>query len=245
MRINFLLRAGAWLGAGALIAIIGPVFAQKAGAVFDKPGATKTMQSKADSPKTICTSYADVMVRETQDGPASENAMLVRGPKAACEAKAPAGATTLETEGLALAGRKGDFLVFTAMDANGAADFVVIDARTGKTVLKDATVGSPEFRSANAEGGVVTLAYRRGINAPCSLPNSGARCWGSLVDDGKIPDSLARPAPAPELCAAAYKKSKALKDNPSLIAFDVETKIDASGKTTTIAKGKATCDAVP
>ena len=64
-------------------------------------------------------------------------------------------------------------------------------------------------------------------------------------DDGKIPESLARPAPNPSLCAASYKAGKSPKDNPSIIAFDVETSIDASGKVATIAKGKASCDPMP
>lgn len=233
---------------GALSAALlagAPALAQKPGATFDRPASTKRLQAKPDSPQTICTIYADAMVRETQDGPSSENALLVRGANGACAAKAPASAIEMETEGLALVGRKGDYLVFSAIDPNGATDFSVIDARTGKVVLKDATYGSPEFRSANAAGDVVTLAYRRGINAPCSLLQSGARCWGSLVDDGKVPDSLARPAPAPALCAASYKRAKSPKDNSSIVAFDVETTIDGAGKVTTLSKGAAICDPLP
>lgn len=237
-RVSYCLVAVA-LASGA------PAFAQKAGAVFDKPASTKKLQTKPDAPEVICTFYSDAMVREAHDGPTSENAMLVRGATAGCADKAPTGVANMETEGLALVGRKGDYLVFSAMDPNGAADFSVIDARTGKTVLKDATYGTPEFKSASATGGKTTLAYKRGINAPCSLLNSGARCWGSLVDDGKIPESLARPAPNPSLCAASYKAGKSPKDNPSIIAFDVETSIDGSGKVATIAKGKASCDPMP
>ncbi len=131
------------------------------------------------------------------------------------------------------------------MDPHGAADFTVIDARTGKVLLKDATYGAPEFKSATAEGGVVTLAYRRGINAACSLLETGARCWGSLVDDGKIPASLARPAPSPDLCAASYKREKSPRDNSSIVAFDVETAIDGAGKVTTTARGKPICNPLP
>lgn len=238
---------GLWSGlvaAGLITASGGPSLAQKAGAVFDKPASAKTL-GKDDAPKVICTAYADVIVREVQDGPSSEKAMLLRGAHAPCEAKAPAGAITLETEGLYLLGRKGDHLVFTALDPNGAADFAVIDARSGKSVLQDATYGSPDFKAASAAGGVTTLVYRRGINAPCSLPNSGERCWSSLVDGGKIPDSLARPAPGAALCAASYKKGKSPKDNPSIIAFDVETTIDAAGKVATAAKGKLACEPMP
>lgn len=238
---------GLWSGlvAACLIAASGPsVLAQKAGAVFDKPASTKTF-GKDDAPKVICTAYADVVVREVQDGPSAEKAMLLKGPGAACDAKAPAGAITLETEGLYLLGRIGDRIVFSALDPHGAVDFSVVDAHSGKVVLTGGTHGTPEFKSARSAGGVTTLVYRSGINAPCSLTNGGARCWGSLVDDGKIPDSLARPAPSPSICAASYKKEKSPKDNPSIVSFDVETTIDAEGKATTVAKGKVACDPMP
>lgn len=238
---------GLWsglVGAGLIAASGAPSLAQKAGAMFDKPASTKTL-GKDDAPKVICTAYSDVVVREVQDGPSAEKAMLLRGSTAPCEAKAPAGAIMLETEGLYLLGRVGGHLVFSALDPHGAVDFSVVDARSGKVVVSDGTHGTPQFKSVRAADGVTTLVYRRGINAPCSLANSGARCWGSLVDDGKIPDSLARPAPNPSICAASYKKEKSPKDNPSIISFDVETTIDAAGKVMTVAKGKVACDPLP
>lgn len=238
---------GLWSGLVAAcltLAAGAPSLAQKAGAIFDKPVSTR-MFGKDDAPKVICTVYADGAVREVQDGPSAEKAMLLKGPNAACEAKAPTGAITLETEGLYLLGRIGDHLVFSALDPHGAVDFSVVDARSGKTVLTGGTHGTPEFKSARSAGSVTTLVYRRGINAPCSLANSGARCWGSLVDDGKIPNSLARPAPNPSICAASYRKEKSPKDNPSIVSFDAETTIDAAGKVTTLAKGKVACDPMP
>ena len=147
-------------------------------------------------------------MREVQDGPSAEKAMLLRGSTAPCEAKAPAGAIMLETEGLYLLGRVGGHLVFSSLDPHGAVDFSVVDARSGKAVVSDGTHGTPEFKSVRAADGVTTLVYRRGINAPCSLANSGARCWGSLVDDGKIPDVLARPAPNPSICAAKKRRNR-------------------------------------
>ena len=77
-----------------------PARAQEPAAQFDKPVSTRTHQANNDAPKIICTAYADVMVREAQDGPTSENAMLLRGANARCEVKAPVGAVTIETEGL-------------------------------------------------------------------------------------------------------------------------------------------------
>ena len=222
-----------------------PALAQKGAGVFDRPISTKTFAGKEDGQNVICTAYADVTVRQSLDGPSSDKAKLLHGANAPCGAKPPASAITLETEGLELFGRKGDFLVFSEMDANGATGFRIIDARSGKVVLKDATYGTQQFKSASVAGAEVTLAYRRGINAPCSLLNSGVRCWSSLVMNGNIPEPLAGNAPDPMICAGAYKKAKSPKDNPSIISFDVETKIDAAGKVKTIPAGKPFCDARP
>ena len=229
----------------ALSASCAPALAQKGGAIFDKPISTKKFPGKQDDQNVICTVYPDVTVRESLDGPTSDKAKLLRGANAPCGAKPPVSAITLQTDGLSLVGRKGDFLVFSEMDANGATGFRIIDARSGKVVLKDATFSTQQFKSANAASGVVTLGYRRGINAECSLLNSGMRCWSSLVMNGNIPEPLAGNAPDPMICAGAYKKAKSPKDNPSIISFDVESKIDAVGKVKTIPLGKPFCDAMP
>ncbi|MCB1541589.1 MAG: hypothetical protein KDJ25_12365 [Rhodoblastus sp.] len=231
--------------AAALGASCAPALAQKGGSVFDKPISTKTIQGKQDGQSVVCTVYPDVTVRESLDGPTSDNAKLLRGADAPCGAKPPTSGMTLATDGLSLEGRKGDFLVFSEMDPQGVTNFSVIDARSGKVVLKDATYGSPAFKSANSAGGATTLAYARGIGAKCSLLNSGMRCWSSIVMDGMVPEPLAHNAPDPMICAGAYKKAKSPKDDPSIISFDVETKIDAVGKVKTIPLGKPFCDAMP
>jgi len=243
--MRYRLNALLYLAAAALAVSGAPALAQKGGAVFDRPISMKTFPGKEDGQNVICTAYPDATVRQSLDGPSSDKAMLLRRANAPCGAKAPTGAIMLDTAGLELIGRKGDFLVFSEMDANGATGFTVIDARTGKAVLKDGTYGAKQFQSAKAEGGVVTLAYRRGINAECSLLDSGARCWSSIAMDGKLPEPLARNAPDPTICAGAYKKAKSPKDNPSIISFDVETKIDAAGKVATIPLGRPFCDARP
>ena len=229
----------------ALSASCAPALAQKGGAIFDKPISTKKFPGKQDDQNVICTVYPDVTVRESLDGPTSDKAKLLRGANAPCGAKPPVSAITLQTDGLSLVGRKGDFLVFSEIDPQGVTRFSVIDARSGKVALKDATHGSPEFKSAQFAGGVTTLAYTRGIGAKCSLLNSGMRCWSSIVMEGMVPEPLARNAPDPRICAGAYKEAKSPKDNPSIISFDVESKIDAVGKVKTIPLGKPFCDAMP
>ena len=56
---------------------------------FDKPASVRSIKPKPDDSTEIrCTYFSDLMVRETQDGPESENAAIVRNPKAACKAGA-------------------------------------------------------------------------------------------------------------------------------------------------------------
>ena len=80
MHANNLGAALCWLVAAMTMTFpASPARAQEPAVQFDKPVSTRTHQANNDAPKIICTAYADVMVRETQDGPTSENAMLLRG----------------------------------------------------------------------------------------------------------------------------------------------------------------------
>ena len=88
---------------------------------FDKALSVQTIKPKPDDSTEIrCTTFADLMVRETQDGPTSENAAIVRNAKAPCTAKAGPGETVLDTNGMTLDGRRGSYLLFSDLDPHGA-----------------------------------------------------------------------------------------------------------------------------
>ncbi len=226
-----------------------PVLAQQPAAnLFDKPIAVRQVppQPNGDPVEIHCTSYSDFMVRERRDGPSSEDAAIVRGANAACSARKVTGETTLKTSDKYLVGRKGPFLIFSEMDPHGAVPFVIVDAKSGRTIFTDATVGNPDFQGAALEKGVLRLRYRRGFNAPCSILQDAKGCWAKLVAAGMIPAAMAREVPSPRICDAAYKAmSGAPADAQSIVSYEVDMRVTAKGTTQFLSRGAVHCGIVP
>lgn len=211
---------------------------------FDKPVSVQTITPKPDDSTEIrCTYFADLMVRETQDGPASENAAIVRNAKAPCTATLGPGEIMLDTNGMTLDGRRGAFLLFSDLDPHGATGFVIIDAKTGKVLLRDAALSNPVLQSLTLENGTLRLRYKRGINAPCSLMQNAQACWGQLVKEGLIPTEMK--APSGMICADAYARDKAPRNNPSIVVYATEVTIGADGSTKVLSRGALECESMP
>ena len=243
------MRATALL-AGVVLAVwsAAPALAQStfAPGLFDTPVSVRHVPPRnpnEDSTEIRCTYFADLMVRETQDGPTSENAAIVRNAKAPCTAKAGPGETVLDTAGMTLDGRRGAFLLFSDLDPHGATGFVVIDAKTGKIVLRDAALSNPVLQSLTLENGNLRLRYKRGINAPCSLMENAQGCWTQLVKEGLIPAEMK--APSATICADAYKRDKAPRNNPSIVVYATEVTIDAGGSAKVLSRGTVECESMP
>ncbi|HEY2177980.1 MAG TPA: hypothetical protein VGH15_05305 [Caulobacteraceae bacterium] len=206
-------------------------------------------KSQADPAGQItCTYWADLMVRESgTDTPDPDDAVLVPlspgQARPACTARRIAGSVALETEGYALDGRKGRFLIWFASDPNGAMAFKVIDARGGRILFEDGV--SPALGQSGVASlgpGVLRLRYRRGYNAACSIMKDGRACWSKLVAQGKVSPAL--PPLDRTACKVAYKGVAA--DDPSVILYDVEATIDASGGQSHISpRGPAACLPTP
>jgi hypothetical protein len=211
---------------------------------FDKPVSVRTITPKPDDSTEIrCTYFADLMVRETQDGPASENAAIVRNAKAPCTAEATPGEFVLDTSGMTLDGRRGGFLLFSDLDPHGATGFVVIDAKSGKILLRDAALSHPVLQSLTLENGTLRLRYKRGVNAPCSLMENAQACWAQLVKEGLVPPEMKAPSAA--ICAGAYARDKAPRNNPSIVVYATEVAIDAGGSTRVLSRGAVECESMP
>ncbi len=210
---------------------------------FDKPAAMRSVKPKPDDSTEIrCTYFPDLMVREIQDGPESENAVIVRNAKAPCSAKAEAGGTVLDTNGMTLDGRRGSFLLFSDLNPHGATGFVVIDAKSGRIVFRDSALSNPVLQSLALEDGNLRLRYRRGINAPCSLMDNAQKCWGQLVKEGLVPSDIK--APQAQICSDAYTRDKAPRDNPSIVVYRTEVVIDAGGTAKVLSRGAVECDSM-
>ena len=174
-----MMKATAWLAGMVLVSafIATPALSQSkfAPGLFDKPSNVRKIPPKpgsSDSREVTCTYFPDVMIRVVSDGPTAEKAALVRGANPPCNANKLAGELTLDTDDMYFAGRKGAALVFFFMDSHGTSPFAVIDAQSGKAVLKDGTTGDAGLQSASFEQGGLRLRYRRSVNANL-LPHAG------------------------------------------------------------------------
>ena len=211
---------------------------------FDKPASVRSFKPKQDDSAEIrCSYFPDLMIRETQDGPSSENAAIVRDAKAPCSARAEPRETALDTSGMTFDGRRGAFLLFSDLDPHGATGFVVIDTKTGKILLRDAALSNPVLQSLALDGGKLRLRYRRGINAPCSLMDNAQACWTQLVKEGLVPADMK--APSGNICSTAYARDNAPRNNPSIVVYPTEVTVDASGTTQVLSRGAVECESMP
>ncbi len=211
---------------------------------FDKPASVRSIKPKADDSTEIrCTYFADLMIRETVDGPSSENAAIVPNAKAPCTAKAGAGETVLDTAGMTFDGRRGSYLLFSDLDPHGATGFLVIDTKSGRIVFRDSALSHPVLQGLALENGSLRLRYRRGVNAPCSLMQNAKACWTQMIGENLIPKDM--PAPSADICKDAYARDKAPRDNPSIVVYATEVAIDAGGTAKTLSRGAIGCDSMP
>jgi hypothetical protein len=212
-------------------------------AMLDRPASVQTVKATASAGEIVCTWYADAMVRETgTDTPDPDDATLTPiepgGAKPACKPAPGAGAIKLKTEGSALVGRKGGFLIWDVSDPNGAEPFMVMNA-SGRILFTDATSPTSGLRrAATLQAGVLHLAYTRGYNAPCSLLLDVHGCWAKVTAAGVVP-----PSTPPPSCRAAYKGVGA--DDPSVVVFTTEVTVDATGKSAVLSRGPMGCLATP
>lgn len=224
-------------------------------ALFDHPARVQTVKAtSADDPigEITCTTYAELMIRETgTDTPDPGAASLIRiaagAKRPVCGHAAAPGSIPLKTEGQSLLGRKGGFLVFGDTDPNGAVSFQVLAASDGRQIFTDAKTDKG-FTAVSLKDGALHLAYRRGFNASCSMVKDPATCWASLVQQGAIPPEMAKSPPAATACAAAYAKDQpraAPADDPSIITYNLDMTVDASGKVKVSSRGAAACEPMP
>jgi len=243
----------------AAIAMIYPLVAHsqndtdQLAVIYDKLTAVKKLPPKSDADpvgQIECTYYQDIMVRETAtDTPDPNNATLVPVPvgasRPACDAAHRPGDITLKTGGFGFVGRKGPFLIFSAADPNGAVPFKVIDASNGRVIYSDGTAADRGIHAATVENGKLHLRYTHGFNASCSIMQNAAACWSSLIGRGQLPRAMAKSVPSLQVCTESYRAEKAPADDPSVITYDLDIIIDATGKTEVLSRGAVGCMPVP
>jgi hypothetical protein len=229
-----------------------PPAARPIDALFDTPAARQIVPGKSEpnSGNAItCTYYADVMIRETEtDSPAPGAATLIPVPAASphppCGKERAAGGISLKSENHSLLGRKGPFLLFRQTDPNGAAQFLVIDATSGKVIYTDTMMGD-EIKGVTLENGLLRLRFTRGANGSCSLIKDGDTCWAKLATERTIPAAVARGQPPIQACIAAYRKHNTPADDPSIVSYEVDMTLSSAGKPNVISRGSIGCSPLP
>lgn len=210
---------------------------------FDKP--VSKQKAKAGGNDLHCTYYADFMVREVQDGPTSENAVIVPGVRPRCSAAKVPGEIVVNTASHSLSGRKGPFLIFSAMDPHGSVPFVVVNAASGRTLHTDATYGSSGLQDLEVVSDGLRMRYQRGINAECSIMQDARGCWAKLVAAKIIPPAMAQAVPSAQICDASYRKEKAQRDNSSIVNYRTELVVSANGPPRVLSTGAVACNPLP
>ncbi|MGL4439786.1 MAG: hypothetical protein ACRCUE_10960 [Bosea sp. (in: a-proteobacteria)] len=241
------------VGSGLMASITGVSAQVPAAVLFDKPVLERAGPkiSAPSNPEAKCTYFPSFMVRDLTDGPTAQAPMIVPGTGMPCTTAAYPGGKSVDLSDMSFEGRKGPYLFFAAMDGNGTSGFAIVDADTARVLLRDsvATVGpasgKPYTKLGIGAEGALSLRYNRGVEAGCSLVENAARCWAKLVTENVIPKEMAADVPKPDICAASYRKSKALRDNPGIIFYSAEIVLSRDGKVQNISRGKIGCEAQP
>ena len=185
--------------------------------------------------------------------PRPDEAMLVRTDKTppACSARTPAG-IPIKTSGYALVGRTSFYLFFEEADPNGSVAFLVIDVRTGRTIIADVSadgIADPaQVHTITATPASLTIAFQRALNTQCSILASPQPCWRQITStkDNHIPAEIARFAPPALACAHSYREAKTESDDPSIITYEAQVSWTSNGGRNAIrAAGPVGCRPTP
>ncbi len=230
---------------GAVVANGRAMAAGEAADPFDTPISVQRLTPKnaGPGPEIVCTRFADLTIREQQDGPTSKDAGLI-AKGGTCGRGKISGEKRVKTADMYFLGRKGPALVFQQMDAQGASGFVVVDADTGAIVFRDATVGEPAFTAASWADGQLSLSYTRGVNAPCSMLKDPAGCAAQLETQKLMSVALASRM-KPGACAASYREASAPDDNPSILSHLAEMVLVAGQRPKRTPRGPINCSPMP
>jgi hypothetical protein len=69
------------------------------------------------------------------------------------------------------------------------------------------------------------------------------KCWAQLIKEGLVPADMK--APPAKICAEAYKRDAAPRNNPSIVVYATEVVIDAGGNTKAVSRGAVECESLP
>lgn len=236
---------------------------------FDKPIRTtvvnlgRSAYLMAKSPERIqltCIYYSSYFVKQLDD-PGLKGTQwvtithVVDGRFPICKASHSSTERFLAKDGWFFMGIKGPLYFLEAPDGeNGAMSVRVVDSKTGKNVFEDSVLFWNSGRLPHmleftpSSDATVLVRYRRSVQAKCSIPKDGARCWGEI----RRRFGLAV-APVPKCVGYRQEGQKdwVVGDEgvppdeitaPSVIAYPVEVNLSA-GREIKVIRGSIWCSA--
>ncbi len=236
--------------------------------VFDKPLLVRVAPAPPPArhpdvkASLACFSYSDFLVKEL-DYHEKGAERLSLAPTAGAPADVPCDTAALPGEKTVtdasggpwsgyFQGVKGRFAVFDGDDAvDDSVAFVVVEGATGKTVFSDS---AREIVALEAKGDGLTLHFRRGFHAPCSLVAEPDACWRRIQEETRLSDAQ-RPDCAPYYAVLfaqadmmAESRQRLTKDilkelaaDPSFLVYDATAEIRGGAATLTPGDGPALC----
>ncbi|WP_148293633.1 hypothetical protein [Azospirillum sp. B4] len=227
----------------ALVFCALPVLTEaKQRAFFDKP--VKNVEWKKGELTITCTYYRDFMVKEIGDGgKGSISLAIVKRSHAglpACRFKIEDEREVEDWSGY-FAAAKGNYLFFSADDGDPVGNaFAIVDGNTGKVLFyDDAQVGVRSIHSLKIKDDGIVLRYRRAFRTPCSLYARNASCWEAVKQAAFMaPDTR---QPNCDVVYAGAETDPRVRDDPSVIDYEVEVTLTAGKARFTGLPGKVEC----
>ena len=231
-----------------LALLISPPAAAKTTWLPDPPVRTQTVRD-AERDDVTCTYYPDFILRQTQTNTSSPGKTTLARTAASPACLAGAG-RSLATAGFNFIGRKGPRLVFEEADANGATGFAIFDARNGRRIFSDASLGAisqgSALRDFASTSDLLSLSYRRALNISCSILAKPATCWRAITRSRRdaVPPSIRNLDPPVQACRASYSLGGVDRSDPSVISYEVKVVVTRRG-TRIQASGPIGCSPLP
>jgi hypothetical protein len=235
----------------AWMSLSNEVMANSPTSLFDTPVRTQEI-SLAGRPgwdpdaKLICYYYPTFMVKEFNSGTPDGDRAIVIAPVVSttpksCRLESIVGEHRFIAAWMTYEGAKGNFLVMTAADPNGAELFAIFDRRTRRPVYTDSSYGDLTYIA--DERGALHLRYIRGLNTTCSLLKDGQACWDKTAKTTNLPAIVASAPPPVAACQATYHQVPV--DDPSIITYTVDILVPMHGKAQVLSQGALGCQPMP
>lgn len=217
---------------------------------FDQPVAVDNLELPPNKgnpdakPAVNCYRFKGFTVKEVDLGEVGAEKLAILPEDAKCVRDDPAEKKVTDPVAGYFLGVKGDFAFFQAPDGfNSGMPYVVIDAKTMKTLFDDSFEGA-DFEKIDSQDGKLVLDYVRTYSADCSLYLDDVACAQKIKKETGLGTTVQLPD-----CGAAYQAeekrtpeyAKEIAQLPSVISYPVTLTFDGTAAAYAPRAGEATC----